>query len=230
MIETRNLFLKKRIPEISQMNLSIAEGESYVMLSAAEGAVGHLVNIFSGWEDEYSGDVLIEGSNIKAEPEVCRREVTMLSAGKDWPREMKVGNIVYFFRKNMDVGEEEFEEMYIKYNLETLSQKRIGELEELERRRLLFALAQLKRCRNYIFMDFVRGMPLDFDLEFKNNIARLKKKGCSILYISDDVFLAPEIGDRIGFMKKGKLLMELKADKMRKMDVKDLYFQFLAES
>jgi ABC-type uncharacterized transport system ATPase component len=43
------------------------------------------------------------------------------------------------------------------------------------------------------------------------------------------VFFAPEIGDRVGFLKKGKLLLELKGTKVKRMDLKELYFKFLAE-
>ncbi|MCP4154940.1 MAG: hypothetical protein GY757_44870 [bacterium] len=66
-------------------------------------------------------------------------------------------------------------------------------------------------------------------MDFKKNIAKMKQSGCSILYLSDDVFFASEIGDRVGFMKKGKLLLELNSRKMKNMSLQELYFQFMAE-
>ena len=230
MINIVDLYLKKRIPEVSQLNLHIEEGEAYVLLSSGDTAVNHLINIFSGMERGFRGTVEIDGINIRDGWNGCRKNIVYVSSGSQWPPDMKIANMISFFKKRMDICEDEFEELYIKLNMENICQKRISDIEEVERRKILFALAKLKESKNYIFRDFVKGMPLEFNLEFKKSIQFLKKNGCSILYISDDVFFAPEIGDRIGFVKKGKLLLELKASKMKKMSLKELYFQFLLES
>ncbi len=229
MITTNNLTLKKKIPEISQLNLQINEGETYVLLSSGDTAVHHLLNIFSGLETNFQGRVEIDNIDILFNWDQCRKHIVYLSNGKEWPLDMKTGDIISFFKKQLDISEDEFEELYITLNMDNSARKKIGEMEEVEWRNILFSLAQLKKSKNYVIRDFARGMPLDFNLEFKKNINRLKKEGCSILYLSDDVFFAPEIGDRIGFMKKGKLLLELKASKMKKMSLQELYFQFLAE-
>ncbi len=229
MIKTDKLNLKKKILEISQLDLQINEGESYVLLSSKERSIDHLINIFIGMERDFTGTVHIDHVDIRSNWKECSKRIVYLSNGRQWPPDMKIGALVSFCKKKTGISEDEFEELYITLNMEHIWRMKIGELEEVEWRNILFALAQLKKSKNYIVHDFARGMPLDFNLEFKKNLARLKKQGCSILYLSDDVFFAPEIGDRIGFMKKGKLLLELKASKMKKMSLQELYFQFLSE-
>ena len=229
MIEVKNLDLNKKIPEISRLDIQIREGESYVLLSSRDTTIDHLVNIFAGVEHDFTGEVRLDDTDIRSNRDRCRKNIVLLSAGREWPPEMKTGTVVSFFKRSMDIPAEEFEELYIELNIDRLYHRKISELEEVEWRKILFALARPKKSRNYIFRDFAGGMPLDFNLDFKKSISRMKKQGCSILYLSDDVFFAPEIGDRIGFMKKGKLLLELKASKMKKMDLKELYFQFLSE-
>lgn len=229
MIKINNLYLKKKIPEISHLNLQVENGESYVLLSSGDTPFDHLTNIFLELEKEFKGTVEIDNIDIRSNRDYSHENIVFLCSGDQWPGDMKVGNIVSFLEKSMDIPEDKFEEFYIKLNIEGIYQRRINEIEEAEWRRILFALAQLKKSKNYIVRNFAKGMPLDFNLEFKKGIGQLKKNGCSILYLSDDVFFAPEIGDRIGFMKKGKLLLELKASKMRKMSSRELYFQFLAE-
>jgi ABC-type Na+ transport system ATPase subunit NatA len=230
MIKTQDLYLKKKIPEISRLNLQVNDGESYVLLSSGETAVDHLTNIFLGLEKGFKGTVEIDSIDIRSDPDYTHENIVLLSSGVRWPGDMKVGNIVSFLGKSMEIPEDEFEEFYIKLNIESIYQRRINEIEEAERRRILFSLAQLKKSKNYIIRNFAKGMPIDFNLEFKKGIGQLKKNGCSILYFSDDVFFAPEIGDRIGFMKKGKLLLELKASKMKRMSSRELHFQFMAEA
>lgn len=229
MIKVDNLYLKKRIPEISHLNIRINNGESYVLLSSEDSPINHLINIFSGLERDFKGIVEIDGINLKSNRNSSLQNIVLLSSGRQWPTDMKVGNIISFLKKSMNVLEDEFEELYVRLNIESIYQKRINEIEDVEWRRILFSLATLKKSKNYIIRNFARGMPLDFNLEFKKSILKLKKNGGSILYLSDDVFFAPEIGDRIGFLKKGKLLLELKTSKMRKMNLRELYFQFLAE-
>jgi ABC-type multidrug transport system ATPase subunit len=229
MIKINDLSLAKKIPEISRLNLHIDEGEAYVLLSYGDSVPYHLINIFSGLEKDFRGTVEVDHVGIMSDWDQVNRRLVYLSSDGQWPRDMKVGHIVSFFKKTMNIPEDEFEELYIKLNLEQNGKKRINELEEMEWRRILFSMARLKGSKNYIIHDFVKGMPLDFNLEFKKSIHRLKKDGCSVLYLSDDVFFAPEIGDRIGFMKKGKLLLELKAAKMKNLSIKELYFQFLLE-
>jgi len=229
MIKTDKLNLKKKILEISQLDLQINEGESYVLLSSKERSIDHLINIFFGMERGFTGTVHIDHVDIRFNWKECSKRIVYLGNGRQWPPDMKIGALVSFCKKKTDISEDEFEELYISLNMENIRQVKIGELEEVVWRNILFALAQLKKGKNYIVHDFARGMPLDFNLKFKKSLARLKKEGCSILYLSDDVFFAPEIGDRIGFMKKGKLLLELKASKMKKMSLRELYFQFLAE-
>jgi len=229
MIKISDLFLKKKIPEISHLDLTIENGESFVMLSSGDKAVNHLDNIFSGLEQEFKGTVEIDHINILSNPGTYLDNIAFLSSDNQWPDDIKTKSIISFFKKRMNIPANEYEELYIKLDLEHIGKKRICDLEEVVWRKILFALTALKKSRNYIIHDFAKGMPLDFTLEFKRNLHRLKKEGCSILYFSDDVFFAPEIGDRIGFMKKGKLLLELSAEKMKRMSLQELYFQFLAE-
>lgn len=229
MIEIKNLGLSKKIPEISELNLQVRDGETFVLLSSRVTTIDHLMNIFIGVERYFTGEVRSDDADIRTGWEQYKKNTTVLSTGRDWPPDMKIGTLISFFKRNIDIPEDEFEEFYIEFDIDRVYHNKIVDIDEVKWRQILFSLTRLKKSKHYILRDFTGGMPLDFNLEFRKTLSRLKKQDCSILYLSDDVFLAPEIGDRIGFMKKGKLLLVLTASKMKKMDLKDLYFQFLAE-
>jgi len=229
MINIKELCLKKKIPQISHLNLQVDDSESYVLLSAGDTAVDHLINILSGLERDFKGIVEIDNIDIRSNRDYSHKNIVLLNSGSQWPPGMKVGHMISFFKKTMNIPEDAFEELNSKLSLDTIHKKRISDLEEMEWRRILFSMGQLKKSKNYIFRDFARGMPLDFNIEFKRGVHQMKKNGCAILYLSSDVFFAPEIGDRIGFMRKGKLLLELKASKMKKLSLRELYFKFLVE-
>lgn len=229
MIEIKNLGLTKKIPEISELNLQVRDGETFVLLSSRVTTIDHLMNIFTGVERDFTGEVKLDDADIRTGWERYKQDTTILSTGRDWPPDMKIGTLISFFKRNIDIPEDEFEEFYIESDIDRVYHHKIVEIDEVKWRKILFSLTRLKKSKHYVLHDFAWGMPLDFNLEFRKILTRMKEQKSSILYLSDDVFLAPEIGDRIGFMKKGKLLLELTASKMRKMDLKDLYFQFLAE-
>jgi ABC-type multidrug transport system ATPase subunit len=229
MIKIDNLYLKKRIPEISHLNLDIPSREIYVLLSSDDVASNHLINILSGLEKDFKGRVEIDGMDIISASRECGKRIAFLETGGLWPPDMTVGQLVSFMKNHLRIPEDEFEELYIKLDLEHVYHRRISSLEEVKRREVLFALTRFKQGTNYIIRNFARGMPLEFNLEFRKHLHRLKAGGTSILYFSDDVFFASEIGDRVGFMKKGKLVLELKASSLKKVSLKELYFQFLAE-
>jgi len=229
MIKISNLSLMKKIPEISDLDMEIREGETYVLLSTGRSATDHLVNIFLGMEKNFEGSVQVENIDILSKSESWREHLTFLSSGSEWPRDMDVGELLSFLKFNFNISETAFAELYVKSNMERLLPKKISELKEVEWRKFLFSICRLKKGKNFIIRDFVKGMPPDFTLEFSKGIRQMKKDLCSILYLGDDVFFALEIGDRIGFMKKGKLLLELPASRMKKMNIDELYFQFLSE-
>ena len=114
MIKTKDLYLKKKIPEISHLNLQVNEGESYVLLSSGDTAVDHLINIFSGLEQDFRGIVEIDNLDIRSDRDYYHKNIVFLSSGSQWPMDMKVGNIVSFLEKSMDIPGDEFEELYIK--------------------------------------------------------------------------------------------------------------------
>lgn len=228
MIKINGLHLEQKIPEISKLDLCIEEGEVYVLLTpVGDRTPDHLINIFLGLEKRFTGQVHVDGMDIISRWRECRDRLVCFTGHRQWPPDMRIGDVVFFFKKYMGLPEETFEEFYIKLDLENKGRKKMSDLDEGERRNILFALYRQLDINNYVVRDFAEGMPLDFNLEFKKIIRRLKRRGCSILYLGSDVFFAPEIGDRIGFVKKGRLLLELKAAKMKKMNLKELYFQFL---
>ncbi len=229
MIKITGLYVKKKIPEISQINLHIEDGESYVLLSSGERALNLLLDIGAGVETNYRGTVEINGIDARTQPDILQRHLSILTCGRQWPRDMKTGHLLTYFKNSHHIPEEDFQEIYIKLDMANLAPKRLGQLEDVEWRRILLTLSQLKKNNNYMLHDFARGMPLDFNLELKKSILHMKEQGNAILYLTDDVFIAPELGDRVGLMKKGKLLLELKGDKMKKMSLNELHFQFLAE-
>ncbi|MCP4154939.1 MAG: hypothetical protein GY757_44865 [bacterium] len=159
MIKIENLCVKKKIPGISHLELTIEAGESYVLLTAEDTATNHLLDIFSGIETLFRGRVLVDGTDILTDAGACRSRLACLGKEHGWPQDMRVKNLLSFFEKKTGITEEEHEELFITSDMEGLSAKKIGDLEETQWRRLLFFLVRLKQCKNFVIHDFAKGMP-----------------------------------------------------------------------
>lgn len=228
MISIENLCLGKEVADISDLNIDVGNGEIYVLLSSGNIVNNHLGNIFQGLEREFRGTVKVDSESITS-PDWFQDSFMFVDSKKDWPPNIKANDLASFFQEQNKIPEEELEELFLRMKIGNSRRKRIHELEEVEWRKLVFCLARLKKCRNYIISDFAKGMPLDFVLDFKNIIYQMRNDDCAILYLSNDVFFAREIANRVGFIKKGKLLLELTGHRMRRLDMNDLYFKFLSE-
>jgi ABC-2 type transport system ATP-binding protein len=229
MIKVEHLCVGQSFSDISDLSVDVGEGQVYVLLSSGDIVNNHLGNIFLGLERAFKGMVAVDGADILPSLRGGQKSFIFIDNRRDWPHSLKTADVIAFFQKEVKIPEEELEELFLRLDMGNIRRKKIHELAEVEWRKLIFGLAGLRKCKNYVIRDFAKGMPLDFVLDFKRNLFDMRNNGCAVLYLSNDVFFAREIANRVGFMKKGKLLLELTGARLKKMDLNDLYFKFLAE-
>lgn len=222
--------LPRHLSKLETFKLQIKKGESYTLLSGDDLIKEQLYVIFSGvlsgmpeWEKLIEKVSLIEGSDTTASGVafVCKLD--------EWPADIKVGDFLMLLKRLAGNKSSSAEEISILMGIDTIKRKYFGTIDESEKRKVVFAGARLKESDFYIFDDFARGMPLEFLIEFRKNLRRLKENGDRILYLSNDVLLAPEIGDRIGIMKNGRLLFFVKDSDLRQMNLNEMFFQYFAD-
>jgi len=58
-------------------------------------------------------------------------------------------------------------------------------------------------------------------------LSELKTEGKSILMSTHDIFRAKEIGDRVGIMKEGRLVMERTREELQYEDLVKIYIDYM---
>ncbi len=230
-------FVKPRLTEVSRyfptlesFKLQIKKGESYTLLSSDDLIKEHLYTIFSGAALNVSDwEALKEKVSLVDDCVTTATDFVYIGKMEEWPSDITVGDFLKLLKRLAGKKSSRAAEISILMGIDTIKHKHFGSITESDKRKAVFAGAKLKESNFYIFDDFARGMPLEFVIEFRKHLRRLKENGDSILYLSNDVLLAPEIGDRIGIMKDGQLLFFVKNSDLRQMNLNEMFFQYFAD-
>ncbi len=190
----------KEGPDPNKMDLQIKRGESVVLLTTAPTVINQLYNVLSGFGNRFKGRVTINGIDIASNEKRKKADFIYLCQPDKIPENIKAGDFVLFFKKLLDTPEAEMQRLNDRLALEEIGRKNFRDLKDNEKGKILFFIAQLKNSHLYMIHDFVRGMPLHFIVEFKDQVKKLKEAGASILYLSNDVPLASKIGDRVSYL------------------------------
>jgi hypothetical protein len=229
MIKLNGSNIKKKFSDITEFKIKLKRGKSYTLLSSEDTSSKLVYLLYSNAlpkkdlnsvKEKYS--VLVDGGDTL---ERC----TPIGKTASWPPDIKVKDFAVCIQRLTAADRHEVKDHFKNSGLERIWNKSFGSIKESEKRMAIFTAARMKESKFYIIDDLARGMPPGFIIEFRKIIKQMNGEGISILYLSDDIYLAPEVGDHIGFIKKEKPFKELKAATMKKENYSELYFKYLAE-
>jgi ABC-type Na+ transport system ATPase subunit NatA len=205
----RSLFSipKERVPGLKELEIELEGGECHVVLSRSESINQHLFNVFSGKGKGFHGKVIINRVNIAVEKR--KQDFVYLCSPGTFPRDIKAYDFFSFIRRSLNLSKENTRGLMVKLNLKRAARKSFIELEIKEKARIILETVLLKKSSIYMIYDFAKGMPADFLKEFIDRVEELKREGASILYLTDDIFLARKIGTYISALKKDSALMNI---------------------
>ena len=98
------------------------------------------------------------------------------------------------------------------------------------RQKLGLAIALLKDAPNVILDEPTSGLDPKSGQEFLNLLLKMRDEGKSVFMSTHDIFRAKLIADRVGFMKKGRLVMLKTKAELEGEDLTELYIQYMDES
>jgi ABC-2 type transport system ATP-binding protein len=97
------------------------------------------------------------------------------------------------------------------------------------RQRLGIAIAVLKDAGLIVMDEPTSGLDPKGAAEFLDIVARLKAENKAVLMSTHDVFRAKAIADRVGIMRRGKLIEVLDRTRLDEVDLEKLYIEYMAE-
>ena len=95
------------------------------------------------------------------------------------------------------------------------------------RQKLGISIAIIKDAPAILLDEPTSGLDPKAATEFLEIMAELKTESKAILMSTHDIFRAKEIGDRVGIMREGRLVLERTHEELRHEDLNRIYIDFM---
>jgi len=236
MIET--IELTKRYEDgllaVDHLTFKVEPGEIFCMFGANGAGKTTTINILLNFIPPTEGRALIEGIDVTKEPLRSKDYISFVSENVTlYGNFSAYQNLDYFCKL---AGKRKLTKADYARALESVGlQKDAFEMRTKNyskgmRQKLGLAIAVLKDAPNILLDEPTSGLDPKSGQEFLNLLMKMRDQGKSIFMSTHDIFRAKLIADRVGFMKRGRLVMlKTKAD-LQGEDLTALYVQYMDES
>jgi ABC-2 type transport system ATP-binding protein len=216
---------------VDHLNLNIYPGEVYCLLGANGAGKTTTINLFLNFIPPTTGTCYIKGIDVNRDPLEAKKHVAFVSENV-----MLYGN--FTARQNLDffaklggkanLAREDYYQVMRRVSLqEKAFDQRVKNFSKGMRQKLGISIAIIKDAPAILLDEPTSGLDPKAATEFLEIMAELKTEGKAILMSTHDIFRAKEIGDRVGIMKEGRLVMERTRQELQYEDLVKIYIDYM---
>ncbi len=235
MLETINL--TKRYEDgalaLDGLTLKVEPGEIFCLFGANGAGKTTAINLLLNFIPPTAGTALIEGVDVVKDPLKAKRYVAFVSENVMlYGNFSALQNLDYFSRLagKRNLTKKDHSEVLTRVGLPKDSfDRRVKNFSKGMRQKLGIAIALVKDAPNVLLDEPTSGLDPKSGREFLEILREMRDEGKSVFMSTHDIFRAKLIADRIGFMKKGKLVMLKTSAEIAGEDLTELYIQYMEE-
>jgi len=216
---------------LDRLDLGVRPGEIYCLLGANGAGKTTTINLFLGFIPPTSGTCLINGVDITKDPLEAKKYVSFVSENV-----MLYGN--FTARQNLDffarlggktaLTKHDYYRAMRRVSLQDKAfDQRVKNFSKGMRQKLGIAIAIVKDAPAVLLDEPTSGLDPKAAAEFLDIMAELRTEGKAVLMSTHDIFRAKEIGDRVGIMKEGRLVMERNRGELQNEDLNRIYIDYM---
>jgi ABC-2 type transport system ATP-binding protein len=216
---------------LDHLNLEVRGGEVYCLLGANGAGKTTTINLFLNFIPPTTGTCFINGIDVTHDPLQAKRYVAFVSENV-----MLYGN--FTARQNLDffaklggkdrLVKDDYYQVMRRVSLqEKAFEQRVKTFSKGMRQKLGISIAIIKDAPAILLDEPTSGLDPKAAEEFLEILAELRKEGKAILMSTHDIFRAKEIGDRVGIMKEGRLVMERTREELQYEDLVKIYIDYM---
>jgi len=236
MLETINL--SKRYEDgqlaLDHLNLKVEAGEIFCMFGANGAGKTTTINLLLNFIPPTEGTALIEGIDVAKEPLRSKDYVSFVSENVTlYGNFTAYQNIDYFSKLagKRNLTKADYARVMTSVGLqEDAFDSRARTYSKGMRQKLGLAVALIKDAPNILLDEPTAGLDPKSGQDFLALLVRMRDGGKSIFMSTHDIFRAKLIADRVGFMKKGRLVMLKTRKELEGEDLTALYIQYMEEA
>ena len=218
---------------VDHLNLSIYPGEVYCLLGANGAGKTTTINLFLNFIPPTTGTCYIKGIDVNRDPLEAKKHVAFVSENVMLYGNFTARQNLDFFAKlggKTDLVKNDYYQVMRRVSLqEKAFDQRVKNFSKGMRQKLGISIAIIKDAPAILLDEPTSGLDPQSGREFLEILVQMRDKGKSVFMSTHDIFRAKLIADRIGFMRKGRLVMMKTAKELAHEDLTDLYIQYMEE-
>ena len=216
---------------LDHLNLSVKAGEVYCLLGANGAGKTTTINLFLNFIPPTTGTCYINSIDSTRDPLEAKKYVSFVSENV-----MLYGN--FTARQNLDffaklggkpkLKKEDYYQVMRRVSLqEKAFEQKVKHFSKGMRQKLGISIAIVKDAPTILLDEPTSGLDPKAAEEFLEILSDLRSEGKAILMSTHDIFRAKELGDRIGIMKEGRLVMERTRQDLQSEDLVRIYIDYM---
>jgi ABC-2 type transport system ATP-binding protein len=216
---------------LDHLNLEVRAGEVYCLLGANGAGKTTTINLFLNFIPPTTGTCYINGIDVTKDPLEAKKYVAFVSENV-----MLYGN--FTARQNLDffaklggktaLSKDAYYQVMRRVSLqEKAFEQRVKTFSKGMRQKLGISIAIIKDAPAILLDEPTSGLDPKAAEEFLEILQELKSEGKAIFMSTHDIFRAKEIGDRVGIMKEGRLVLERTREELQFEDLIKIYIDYM---
>ncbi|MEM1000259.1 MAG: ATP-binding cassette domain-containing protein [Bacteroidota bacterium] len=217
-------------PAIRDLTLRVGEGEIFGLLGANGAGKSTTINLLLGFLQPDSGTVIINAWETSQKTQEVRRLIGYIPENVNlYPYLSGIENLDYFCRlAGLKYSTEELQTSLLACGLQKdAHRKRVSGYSKGMRQKVGIAIAYAKKARVYLLDEPASGLDPLASNELSELLKHLAAEGATVLMASHDIFRVREVCHRIGILKQGVLVKELRSEAVSTNELEALYLEYM---
>jgi ABC-2 type transport system ATP-binding protein len=216
---------------LDHLNVEIKAGEIYCLLGANGAGKTTTINLFLGFIPPTTGTCYIAGLDVRKNSLGAKKHVAFVSENAMLYGNFTARQNLQFFANlggKTGLTKEDYDQVMRRVSLqEQAFDQRVKDFSKGMRQKLAISIAIIKNAPAVLLDEPTAGLDPKAAAEFLEILAELRGEGKAVLMSTHDIFRAKEIGDRVGIMKEGRLVMERSREELHDEDLVKIYVDYM---
>ncbi|NRB50256.1 MAG: ABC transporter ATP-binding protein [Saprospiraceae bacterium] len=215
---------------VKDLNLEVGKGEIVGLLGANGAGKSTTINMLLGFISPDSGTVTIDQLDTTKKAAEIRKRIGYIPENVNlYPYLSGLENLDYFCRlAGLKYKKHELQEVLNTCGLQPEAhQQKVSGYSKGMRQKVGIAIAYAKKAAVYLLDEPASGLDPLASNELSDLLKKLAAEGATILMASHDIFRVREVCHRIGILKNGTLVKELRSEEVSANELESLYLEYM---
>lgn len=217
-------------PAIHNLTLQVEQGEILGLLGANGAGKSTTINMLLGFLKPDSGTINVLQKDINQNSKEVRKHIGYIPENVNlYPYLSGIENLDYFCRlAGLKYSNSELQNFLNTCGLENEDHhKKVSDYSKGMRQKVGIAIAYAKKAKVYLLDEPASGLDPLASNELSVLLKKLATDGATILMASHDIFRVREVCHRIGILRQGELVKELRSEDVSANQLEKLYLEYM---